>query len=182
MPHPSQCKSLLKNHTRLDPMGSINKSTCSKPYLAMLKPLRLDRPTPRFVKNETKCHPLDRVYSSFSSPSSVMLGRLVLALLTLVSLPVRLLGSDDGSEKGASKSSSLAQAMLILERFSRVTGIVRLAPFRLDEEDGLRGVKSLCGSSSSIVLGLGAAQMILYAGRCVLAMQGWTMDFHCSSF
>ncbi len=98
------------------------------------------------------------------SSSSVILGMLPL-LVTLVSLPVLLLSRGaDGTENGASRSSPLAQAMLILERFSRVTGVVRFAPVLLlleDDEDLLRRITGLAGTSSSGHLGLGAAPMIL---------------------
>ncbi len=95
-----------------------------------------------------------------------MLGRS--ALLALVWLPVLLLSNDrDGTETGASKSSSLAQAILIFERFSRVTGVVGLlaAPTFLEDDkadgDLLRRMTVLTGTSSSKLLGLGAAPMIL---------------------
>lgn len=55
------------------------------------------------------------------------------ALLSLISLPVRPIraGEGTGEENGASRSSSLALSMLIMDRFSRVMGVVRLAPFRV---------------------------------------------------
>lgn len=109
------------------------------------------------------------------SSSSVILGMLLPMLLMLVSLLVLLLSNGaDGDGNGASRSSSLAQAMLILDRFSRVTGVVRFAPSRpllevdeVDElDDGLlRRRTGLTGTSSSGHLGLGAAPMILYVGR-----------------
>jgi hypothetical protein len=90
------------------------------------------------------------------------------ALLRLVSLPVLLLcREDDGIEKGASKSSSLAHAILILERFSSVTAVVGFAleTFFLDDDDVddvlLRRVTGLTDISSSGHLGLGAAPIIL---------------------
>lgn len=95
----------------------------------------------------------------------------LLPLLMLVSLLVLLLADEgrDGEENGASRSSSLAHAMLTLERFSLVTGVVRLAaapPFLDDDEDDdgdglLRRVTALTGTSSSGHLGLGAAPMML---------------------
>lgn len=95
-----------------------------------------------------------------------MLGRS--ALLTLVWLPVLLLSNDrDGTENGASKSSSLAQPILILERFSWVTGVVDLeaaTTFLEDDtadDDLLRRMTALTGTSSSENLGLGAAPMSL---------------------
>ncbi len=83
-----------------------------------------------------------------------MLGRS--ALLTLVWLPVLLLANDrDGTDTGASRSSSLAQAMLIFKRFSRVTAVVALAaaPTLLEddeaEDDLLRRMTGLTGTLSS---------------------------------
>jgi hypothetical protein len=57
-------------------------------------------------------------------------------------------------------SSSLAQAMLILNRFSFVTGAVFLEEDEVDD-DLLRRMTGLMGTSSSEHLGLGAAPMIL---------------------
>jgi hypothetical protein len=107
--------------------------------------------------------------SSTYSSSSLMLGKseLLLLLPRLVSLPVLLLSTENGTgdENGASRSSSLAQAMLILERFSRVTGVVRFPALLLDEDeeedDLLRRRTGLTGTSSSGHLGRGAAPMIL---------------------
>jgi ribulose-5-phosphate 4-epimerase/fuculose-1-phosphate aldolase len=105
---------------------------------------------------------------------------LLASLLKLEPLPVRFLSSDNGTgdEKGASRSSSLAHIMLILERFSRVTGVVRLAPLaaillsenaeeeleELETEAGdvfLRRSTGFTGMSSSGHLGRRAAPMIL---------------------
>jgi hypothetical protein len=115
----------------------------------------------------------------------VILGKSLELALVLVSLPVLVLLSDDRAagtmEKGASRSSSLAQAILILNRFSRVTGSVRFAPtppavffLKDDDEDDdlLRRVTGRTGTSSSALLSRGAAPMMLYAGRWVLATQG----------
>ncbi len=109
---------------------------------------------------------------------------LLVLLLMLRSLGVRFLNgvNGNGPEKGASRSSSLAHIMLILERFSRVTGVVRLAapPIaiflsereellgeldkELDSEAGnvfARRSTGVMGISSSAHLGRGAAPMIL---------------------
>ena len=107
-------------------------------------------------------------------------------LFTLKSLPVRLISTGNGTreEIGASRSSSLAHIMLTFDRFSRVTGVVRRAIFKVavllnddreeeeeeaereefESKDGnvlLRRSTGLAGKSSSTVLGRGAAPMIL---------------------
>lgn len=101
-----------------------------------------------------------------------MLGRseLLERLEILVSLLILFLSEVSITAYGASRSSSLAHAMLILKRFSRVTGVTRLDVFLEEEDDDdddveedllLRRTTGLTGTSSSTVRGLKAAPIML---------------------